>query len=360
MRKVCIQVDRRFGERLRTLLLEHQLLDLAFPITPEDEHLLFPLRASPTGQQLNTLRRRTSALTLVERNLHPLQRKPRDLASVLQGRIPSSLLTALPNSLDIIGDIAVVELADELEPYAQDIGQAIAAVNPKLVAVYAKAGSVTGAYRTRPLRLLAGEPRTQTIHIEYGVRLVVDVAETYFSPRLGTEHDRVASLVRSGEVIVDMFTGVGPFALLAAKRQHVTVYALDVNEYAIRCLEQSLKLNRLRGEVIPLLGDSRRIVSDELQRRADRIIMNLPHDAFTYLGVAAAAVKAAGATIHFYGLTSEQVPLDRLQEQVTAELGKHGIGIKLVESRRVRDIAPHEAQVALDLQVVPADTTMTT
>jgi tRNA G37 N-methylase Trm5 len=88
--------------------------------------------------------------------------------------------------------------------------------------------------------------------------------------------------------------------------------------------------------------------------------MNLPHDAFTYLGVAAAAVKATGATIHFYGLTSEQVPLDRLQEQVTAELGNHGIGVKLVESRRVRDIAPHQAQVALDLQVVPADTRITT
>jgi tRNA (guanine37-N1)-methyltransferase len=360
MRKVCIQVDRRFGERLRTLLVEHQLLDPAFPITSEDGQLLFPLQTTPTPQHLDQLRRRITTLTLVKRDLHPLARKPRDLESALKERIPSHVLAALPNSFDIIGNIAIVELADDVQAYAQDIGQAIAAVNPKLVAVYAKAGSVTGIHRTRPLRLLVGEPRTQTVHTEYGVRLVVDVAETYFSPRLGTEHDRVSALVRAGEVVVDMFAGVGPFALLAAKRQPVTVYALDVNEHAIRCLEQSLKLNRLRGEVIPLLGDSRRIVLDELQRRADRIIMNLPHDAFTYLDVAAAAVKAAGGTIHFYGLTSEEVPLDLLQEQVTAELSKHRVKVTLSESRLIRDVAPHEAQVVLDLHVVPADTVMTT
>jgi tRNA (guanine37-N1)-methyltransferase len=360
MKKSCIQVGRRFGERLRTLLLEQHLLDSGFPITSENEHLLFPLATPPTTQQLDTLRRRTTAFALVERNLQPLPRKPRDLESALQGRIPSERLAELPNSLDIVGNIAVVELADDLEPYVQEIGQAIARVNPKLIAVYAKAGSVTGVYRTRPLRLLVGEPRTQTIHVEYGVRLVVDLAETYFSPRLGTEHDRVAKLVRPGEVVVDMFTGVGPFALLAAKRQAVTVYALDVNAHAIGCLEQSLKLNRLKGQIVPLLGDSRRIVLDELRRRADRIIMNLPHDAFTYLDVAAAAVKTTGATIHFYGVTSEDLPLERLEAQVTAELAKHGIGIKRLESRRVRDIAPHEAQVALDLQVFPTDTSMTT
>jgi tRNA (guanine37-N1)-methyltransferase len=276
MRKVCIQVDRRFGERLRILLLEHKLLDPAFPIATEDGQLLFPLQTTPTPHQLDSFRRRIPALALVKRDLDPFVRKPRDLESVLRNRIPSQLLAALPNSFDIIGDIAIVELANDVEAYAQDIGQAIATVNPRLAAVYAKLGSVTGVHRTRPLELLIGEPRTRTVHTEHGVRLVVDVAETYFSPRLGTEHDRVSALVRPGEVIVDMFAGVGPFALLAAKRQAVRVYALDVNEHAIRCLEQSLKLNRLVGEVIPRLGDSRRIVLDELQRQADRVIMNLP------------------------------------------------------------------------------------
>jgi len=356
MRKVCLRVNRRFGERLRRRLAEFQLLDADYSVLREGDLLLFPLRASIEDSQLEVLKAAIPGLELVVRELEPQRSKPKNLEEALRGCLPPECLDALPRSLDIIGDIAVVELPGELEPHAEEVGAAIMEVNRRVTAVYAKAGGVEGTYRIRPLRLIAGEQKTRTIHREYGIRLVVDVTRTYFSPRLSTEHDRVAKLVRPGETVVDLFTGVGPFALLAAKRHPVRVYAIDVNEYAIQCLKESLRLNRLQGRVFPLVGDCRSIVHDALRGVADRVIMNLPHDAIKYLDVAAEAISSGGGTVHFYAIENKELPLEVIKRRVTEELKRYGRPATVLASRRVRATAPHEFQVALDLQVAGAET----
>ena len=360
MKKLCVRVERRFGERLRELLAEQELLDRTFPITRENDSLLFPLIGSITRKQLTKFEQETSKLILVEKELEPVERKPADLVEALQGNIPDRYMEMLPHSFDIIGDIAIVELGDQLQPYEGKIGEAIIVVNSRVETVFAKAGEVSGACRLRPLRHIAGKESTQTIHTEHGIRLAVDVSRVYFSPRLSTEHDRVTNLVKPGEVIVDLFSGIGPFAILAAKRQPVTVYAIDINERAIRCLRRSLTLNKLRGKVLPLVGDARKLVQDQLHRKADRVIMNLPHEAIEYLDVAAAAVKGLGSLIHFYGISSEEYSEEQLILDVETRLSQAGVKVHLVNSRRVRPTAPHEYQMALDFHVVTMKAVMTT
>jgi tRNA (guanine37-N1)-methyltransferase len=358
MRKVCIRVERRFGEKLRVLLNELELLDNRYPITQENEHLLLPLCRDIEDKQLNELKKKITHIILVERDLDPIERKTQDLTTALQDHIPSRYMKLLPHSLDIIGEIAIVDLTDELQPYSQKIGEAIRTVNPRVTTVYAKEGSVSGKYRIRPLSLIIGKPRTKTIHVEYGIRIAIDVAKTYFSPRLGTEHNRVAKLVQPGEVILDLFTGVGPFALLFAKQHKVSVYAIDINPHAIECLQRSLKLNRLKGQVTPIVGDCRQIIQNQFLHLADRIIMNLPNEAFSYLDVAAASIKPEGGMIHYYGITSKENPVDELSTRVVDELVRLGYTASVKYSRRVRPSAPHEFQVVLDLYVSGAKTSM--
>jgi tRNA (guanine37-N1)-methyltransferase len=353
MRKVCIQVEQSWGEQLRRLLVEKELLDAAFPITKKDNLLFFPLRSAITEKQLAKFAHISTKLKLVTKELEPLIRKPSDLATALDGKLPAPLIESIPHSLDIIGDIAIVELDTTMTPYESLIGKAIMEVNSRVTTVYVKEGGITGIRRIRSLRLIAGKAQTTTIHTEYGVRLAIDVTKTYFSPRLGTEHDRVTKMVQPNEVIVDMFTGVGPFALLAAKRQPVTVYAIDINDHAIECLEKSLTLNRLVGKVIPLVGDVRGIVQERLVGMADRVIMNLPHSAISYLDVAAIATKRSGGTIHFYGIASETQSLEMLNAEVLARLAKQDYKATIQRTRIVRPSAPHENQVVLDLRVVP-------
>lgn len=353
MRKVCIQVEQRLGERLRQLLVEKELLDLEFPITKKDDLLFFPLRYEIPKSQLSKFSHISTELKIVEKELEPFNRKPPDLATALKGKLPDPLIESIPHSLDIIGEIAIVELDKTMTPYESMIGKAIMKVNSRVTTVYVKEGGITGKCRIRPLRLIAGKAQSKTIHTEYGVRLAIDVTQTYFSPRLGTEHDRVTGLIQPNEVIVDMFTGVGPFALLAANRQPVTVYAIDINKHAIKCLKKSLTLNRLTGKVIPLVGDVRNIVQERLVGVADRVIMNLPHEAFSFLDVAAKATKQHGGTIHFYGITSQTKSLEKISTEVSAQLRKQGYKTTIQRTRIVRPSAPHENQIVLDLQVVP-------
>jgi tRNA (guanine37-N1)-methyltransferase len=351
MRKVCIQVPQHLGEQIRTHLVKQGLLDDAFPISQQDDQLCFPLKHPLSKEARKTLEVLTSDYTLVTKELTPLTRKPHNLAAALTGKLPDQLLDVIPHSFDIIGEIAVVELDSRLEPNEKLIGQAIMTVNSRIKTVFVKEGGVDGVYRVRPLRRIAGKAQTTTIHTEYGVRIAVDVTKTYFSPRLSTEHDRIANLVQPDEVIVDMFTGVGPFALLTAKRQRVKVYAIDINEQAIQCLKKSLELNRLRGEVIALAGDARAIIEQSLKEPADRVIMNLPHSAIEYIEPALQALKSTGGIIHFYGITNESQSLETLADAVMTQITKCKRTAEILHTRTVRPSAPHEFQVVLDLRV---------
>ena len=351
MRKVCIQVPQHLGEEVRTYLVRHGLLDAAFPISKQNNLLLFPLLHPLSEEEHKALQGVIGDFSSVTKDLVPETRKPSDLATALTGKLPKPLLAVLPHSFDIIGDIAIVELDARLSEHEQRIGQAIMRVNSRVKTVYSKEGGIEGQYRVRPLRLIAGKAQTTTIHTEYGLRIAVDVTKTYFSPRLGTEHDRVANQVQSGEVIVDMFSGVGPFALLIAKRHQVKVYAIDINDQAVQCLQRSLELNRLEGQVIALVGDARKIIEQSLKGKADRVIMNLPHNALEFLEPAVQALKPTGGIIHFYGITTEDQTLDILTNTVLTQISQYKRIAKVLRTRNVRPSAPHEFQIVLDLQV---------
>ena len=351
MKKVCIQVPQHLGERVRIHLIKEELLDDAFPISKHEDYLYFPLSFSLSKAARKALDLVTTEYKLVTKDLTPLTRKPQNLTTALAEKLPEQLLEVIPHSFDIIGDIAVVELDPALKEHEKLIGEAIITVNSRIKTVFSKEGGVEGAYRIRPLRHIAGETQTTTIHKEYGLQLAVDVTKTYFSPRLSTEHDRIANLVQPDEVVVDMFTGVGPFALLIAKRQRAKVYAIDVNEHAIRCLQQSLTLNRLQGEVIALIGDASNIIEQSLEGKADRVIMNLPHSAIDFIDSAVRVVKPTGGVVHFYGITSDQQSLDALTKAVIKRIRQRKRSAEVIFTRIVRSAAPHELQVVIDLQV---------
>ena len=351
MKKVCIQVPQHLGERVRIHLVKEALLDDAFPISKHDDLLCFPLKRPLSKAAQNALELITDNYTLLTKDLTPVTRKPQNLATALKGKIPDYLLDVIPHSFDTIGDIAVVELDSSLEEQEKLIGEAIMTVNSRIKTVYAKEGGVEGVHRIRPLRHIAGKPQTTTIHKEYGLRLAVDVTKTYFSPRLSTEHDRIANLVQPDEVVLDMFTGVGPFALLIAKRQRAKVYAIDVNEDAIRCLQKSLNLNQLHGEVVTLAGDARSLIEHSLQGEANRVIMNLPHSAIEFIDSAVQALKPTGGVIHFYSITSDTQSLETLTKTVVTRIAQCNRSAEVIFTRTVRPAAPHEFQVVIDLQV---------
>src|SRR5438552_420093 len=132
--------------------------------------------------------------------------------------VPDALRRSLPTSFDVIGDIAVLKIPEALQRYREQIGLSILRWNPKIRVAVQDRG-VKGERRVRSIEVIAGERRTRTVHTEYGLHYRVDLAQAYFSPRLASERKRIADLVLEGEVVADPFAGVGPFAILIAKRR---------------------------------------------------------------------------------------------------------------------------------------------
>jgi len=131
------------------------------------------------------------------------------------------------------------------------------------------------------------------------------VAEVYFSPRLATERHRVIEQVDPDEAVIDMFAGVGPYAVPMAARG-AEVVACDLNERAVEYLRENAERNGVADRVTAIAGDVRGI-ADAYADTADRLVMNLPHSADEFLET---AVRLAGddCAIHYYDIQHEDDP----------------------------------------------------
>lgn len=279
----------------------------------------------------------------------------RTLEEELAGKLPLSLLEVLPESLDVIGDIAVVELPDEFRSHERTLAEGILAVNRNVRVVLAKTGAVSGKERIRPMRFLAGEERTTSLHREFGCRIRVDLAKAYFSPRLSHEHQRVAGLVKNGERVVDMFAGVGPFSIMIARiLSDVQVDSIDANPEAVKLLKENIELNKLRGTVRVWQGDAEDVVRTHLVHVATRVIMNHPSGSSEFVPAACKALVPEGGVIHYYTFADGSDCEKRAVDEFVQGLAR--CSWKLVEllgTRKVRGVAPMRWQVAVDAKVEP-------
>ncbi|KKL64204.1 hypothetical protein LCGC14_2167390, partial [marine sediment metagenome] len=138
-------------------------------------------------------------------------------------------------------------------------------------------------------------PATANVIVHHGAKPVfVDVEKAFFSPRLSTERERIADVIRDGETVINMFGGVGMFSILAAKNKKCTVYNIDINPVASQLCEKNISLNKLAGEVISLNGDAAQIVNDQLKEKGDRTLMLLPERSDEFLESAILATKNGG------------------------------------------------------------------
>ena len=64
-----------------------------------------------------------------------------------------------------------------------------------------------------------------------------------------TEHQRVVDMLKSGDVLFDVYAGVGPFAIPAAKKG-VTVHANDLNPHSHSALVTNVKLNKVKAGTV--------------------------------------------------------------------------------------------------------------
>ncbi len=142
------------------------------------------------------------------------------------------------------------------------------------------------------------------------------------------ERMRVIKQVKKNEKVLDMFAGVGPFAIPIAKKAHVC--AIDINPYAIRYLKENARINKVELRIFE--GDCKKIIKN--LGEFDRIIMNFPKGSKNFLDIALKHLKKKGI-IHFYTFEKK----DELNKKNIVIRGKYFCG----------DVAPGLSRVCYDL-----------
>ncbi len=211
--------------------------------------------------------------------------------------------------------------------------------------VIAPISDVEGEFRTRRFRHVAGEVSTVTTHKEHGLRYRVDLEGAYFTPRLGTERLRIAGLVHPADVVLDMFAGVGPFALLLAKRV-ARVIAMDKNPVAVKYLRENARLNKIENIEI-LEGDANKLALP-CENMADHVIMNLPHSASLFLHAAIKAAKTGG-TVHYYCIAPED-DLYKDEALIRDAAQQMGYSVEVLYRRHCEKLCSPQAQRGHRLQ----------
>jgi len=264
-------------------------------------------------------------------------------------------LDHIKRSYDIIGDIAVIKIPEKMEHKTNEVTKAVMQSNPHIKTILRQTGPVTGELRLRRLEWLAGEKKTETVHKESGCLFKVDLEKCYFSPKLSFERMRIAKQVTTGEVVVNMFAGVGCFSILMAKHaKPLKVYSIDVNSDAIRYLEENIKLNKAKYIVEVIEGDTKEVITKRLLNKADRVLMPLPEKALEYFDYALLALKPTGGKIHYYDFVHAGRgidPIEEVKKKVSEKLRGVNVSFEYAFGRIVRTVGPRWFQVALDIDI---------
>lgn len=232
-------------------------------------------------------------------------------------------------SYEVTGSIAVIK---------KKSGKKTAKIilkNKNVKTVVKRTGKIKGAYRIKKVKHLIGEKTTETIHKENNCRFKIDINKAYFSPRLQTERQRVITQVKSNDVVIDMFAGIGPYTIPIAKKA-LKVLAIDHNPKAVKYLLENMKLNKVRN-VIVYEGDSLKIIKN--LPPADKIIMNAPRqNNQETLNASINKIKKRG--IIYYYITDKKI--NEIQYK----------GLTLINKRKVTDYAPGKAHYCLELMKI--------
>ncbi len=350
---ICLTVPKNLGERAIRLVRELKLLNQELKIQQVKNDLRIPLTNEPLPAIFKKFEKTFPEFEISVHNFPERKKRHFTPLDFLADKLPFNLLANVPRAIDFIGDIAIVDVPPVLADHKKTIGEAILKSNKQTSTVLAKSGAVGGVYRIREFEVIAGFDKTATVYREYGCMYHVDVAKAYFSPRLSTEHNRVASQIKDGETVVDLFAGVGPFAILIAKKhENVRVYAVDFNPDAIALLKRNIAVNRAERQIMPLLGDAREVVRNQLFGKANRVIMNLPETALEFVDVACEALNRDGGIIHHYGFVKASNPLETAKVRLAEAVSQNKRQVKnFLLAKTVREVAPYTWQVVVDAQI---------
>ena len=344
------------------------IIDQMYKSEYRDNYVLFPLvdNKELIDELVKTIKNLIQFELVLNKGIKNPKFKYRTLEDALRGKVPPNFLSLIPKSYDIIGNIAILEFEksnqinnEGFNEFKNLLAKAVIDVNKNVISVFEKKSEIKGSYRLRDLVYLSGEINTETVHKENNCIFHLDLKTTFFSPRLVYERRRISeSDIKENEIIVDMFTGVGPFSIQIAKLNHVEIHAFDLNLAAFSFLKKNISSNKLKGMIFPYnmditdLIDPSNKVGWKLSNNVDRILMNLPENSIDFIEIACFLMKKIGGTLHFYNISEKPNSVDKTINLLKEKLGKLDWCIsRIINSKTVKSYSPKADLVVIDLDI---------
>lgn len=169
------------------------------------------------------------------------------------------------SSYSMVGSILHVNLKPELLDYKSIIGKILYDKIKGCKSVVNKIDNINNVYRNFEYEVICGSSDLKTTVKENNCTFYLDFSEVYWNPRLCTEHERILKQLRSGDVLYDIFAGIGPFSIPAAKKKCI-VLANDLNPKCCKWLTENKKINRIEDEFLTIVNkDGSAFIQEDLK-----------------------------------------------------------------------------------------------
>ena len=259
----------------------------------------------------------------------------------------------MPSGYQRLGRVLLVRLPERYRPHYALLG---AAWQKELgvATVLTQAGPIEGEFRTPHVERIAGDA-TETEVIEHGIRWRFDAARIMFAAGNRVERQRAGTLVHPGETVVDLFAGIGYFAIPAALRGRAQrVVAVEKNPVAHHYLQENIERNAVGDRVVALRGDNRTVPIE--RRSADHVFLGYLPDAIPWIARATDLVARPGGWLHVHTVADARRASDDARARVEAAVTGTGATLGgVARAREVKPYGPGRTHVVVDVRVRPPD-----
>ena len=330
------------GEELRKKAIQGGFLDTSRKIrkvrTEEGNFLEIPVTESAYDSV-------DSFLVLEQENPEFLE-KPNSLKDSLKGFLSETELASVPSGWQVLGDIIIVFIPEILEDKKTRIAESLLSMYPKCRTVVRDFG-IEGQFRQPKRELLLGR-ETETIHKEHGCFFKQDVTKVMYSKGNLEERKRM-SQVGEGEVIVDMFAGIGYFSIpMAVHSRPKKIVGIEINPESFAYLKENIRLNKVEDIFVPVCGDCSKFAPEGT---ADRVLMGYVGTTHHYLEPAIKALKKSGGILHYHETVPESLARTRPQERIEKAACALGKKVEILETHRIKKYSPGVLHVVVDARI---------
>jgi len=368
-----IVVDKTFCQKFREKLGDANMFDKKRRVRVRDGVAELPIVQSPDELldkdliSICSYEIKSDAFQVTNRQTSTKEKLLSGIENIVDFALDTNLDKEIPESWEFYDDLLLIPghsfVDQKWKPFIPQLLQLLCEVfNVRRVAK--KHLVVNDKFRSPRTELLLGS-NPWVWRKENGITYHFDVTKSMFCAGNISEKLRVSKFDCFGEVVVDLFAGIGYFTLpylFHARADYL--YACEWNPASVIALKYNLEKHGLSDKCTVLEGDNRLVCPEDV---ADRVNLGLIPQSDISWRTACKTLKPAGGVLHIHG-NVETKKDENKKEKMNAWAHSTGEAIKdilkevkpacdwkteILHIECVKSYAPRVFHLVLDLQCRP-------